>query len=428
MIALPDFVVTFFASFANQALIWGWLFILFFVMWIAWETYQFIKRIDYIAAIPWTYLQITVPDESPQTPKAMEQAYDVWGGIHKDPDLIEKFFEGYTLAWYSCELYCSRGRARYIMVVPTVHRKFFEGVLYGQYPNAEIKEVEDYSQELTYKDIEKTFDMFGTEVILETDDIYPVRTYTDYEDALAEDDKFIDPHQALVEAFTTIEEGEQFWLQVLVRPVSAKETKKWSDRGDEKMAALSGQAKEKTPSLLAQLRDFAFALPGELLTVAGGGIVEPKKKEEKKLFRLLNPAEEARIKGILQKVSRNGFRTKIRVIHIAPAGKLHKPNIGKAFGVFKQFNTFNLNSFRPDPATKTNGPNYILKQTRRRFRKRTILLYFQWRDFWGDESGFMMNAEELATLWHFPTKYGKSPSIERATSGLGAAPADLPYA
>ena len=405
---------------------WGWLFILFFVLWIAWETYQDIKHVDYVSSIHFPFLQITIPEENAQTPKAMEQAFEAWGGIQKNPDIIERYFEGYFLAWYTLELQCMRNRVRFIMVVPTNHRKFFEGVIYGQYPSANINEVEDYAQEYSFRDLEKTYDLYGTELVLVKDDIYPIRTYTDYEDVLAEDDKFIDPLQSVIEAFTTIEEGEQFWFQLLVKPVSGEEIGAWEERGEKEMLKISGRDVKEAKGLMATFYDLVLTLPSELLSILLSGPAEEKKKEVKqRLF--LHPGEAAQLEGIVGKVSRSGFRTRMRVLHIAPAGKLHKPNISKAIGVFKQFNTFNLNQLKPDPDTKTNGPNYFLKQSRRRFRKRNILLNYQYRDFWGDKSGYMMNAVELATLFHFPNKYARSPSISRATSGLGSAPDNLPY-
>src|SRR5581483_5613671 len=164
------------------------------------------------------------------TPKSMENAFDVWSGIHKSPDLAEHFFEGYIDDWYSCEIHCEPNRARYIIVLPTNHRKFFEGVAYGQYPNAEIKEVEDYTQRYNYTELEEKFDMFGTELTLAQDDIMPIRSYREYEDTLAEDDTFIDPHQALLEAFTNIREGEEFWVQILIRPVENKEVASWAKK------------------------------------------------------------------------------------------------------------------------------------------------------------------------------------------------------
>lgn len=413
---------------ADVLLAWGWLGLVFLALWIAWETYLYLKHLDYLSGIQWTYLQVTVPEDSAQTPKAFENAVEVWGGIHKDPDLIERLFEGYFLAWYSCELQCQRNSARYIIVTPTSHAKFIEGVIYGQYPTAEIKEVEDYSRTFTYQNIEKTFDMWGAEMVLVREDYYPIRLYREFEDSLAEDDRFVDPHQALVEAFTNVNEGEHFWIQVLIKPMSAGTIETWSEKGQKRIAELSGTATAPAAGWVRTITDFLLKVPSELLQAALSGPVEAEevKKEERK-FKIYNPSEDAEMKGILQKVSRSGFKVKIRVMHFAPAGKLHKPNYGKAIGVFKQFNSFNLNSLKPSSSSKTNGPNYILKQARRRYRKRKILVDYQYRDFWGDTSGDMMTAEEIATLYHFPIKYVRAPAIERAISGLGSPPENLPY-
>lgn len=416
------------ASLSDVILAWGWLLVLFLAMWVAWETYKLIKYIDYGSSMQWTFFQVTVPEDSIQTPKAIENAIEVWGGIHKDPDVVEKFFEGYMLPWYSCEIQCRKDMVRYIMVVPTAHAKFFEGVVYGQYPTAEVKEVEDYTQEYTYQEMEKTFDMYGTEVVLVKDDIYPIRTYREWEDALMEDERFVDPHQALIEAYSNVGEGEQFWVQIMIKPVGADVINAWAEKGQEKIAEIGGEKIEKPLSLMSKLGGVVMALPGEIFRAAllgpGAGA---ESKDEKPAFRFSNPAQDAEMKGILQKVARTGFKAKIRLIYIAPAGKLNKPNISKAIGAFKQFNSFHLNSFKPDPSTKTNGPNYFLKASRRRFRKRIILLNYQWRDFTGDASGQMMTAEELATIYHFPTIYIKAPVVQRASAGLSSPPDNLPY-
>lgn len=423
--------VTFFtaiASLSEVILAWGWLLVSFLAMWVAWETYKLIKYIDYGSSIQWTFLQITIPDLAIQTPKAIENAIEVWGGIHKDPDVVEKFFEGYMLPWYSCEIQCQKDRVRYIMVVPAAHSKFFEGVIYGQYPTAEVKEVEDYTQEFTYQEMEKTFDMYGTEIVLVKDDIYPIRTYREWEDALMEDEGFVDPHQALIEAYSNVGEGEQFWVQIMIKPVGADVINAWAESGQKKIAEVSGEKVEEKKSVMGQLFEILLALPNELFKAFSSGPVEAgSEKDEKPVLRMHNPAQDAEMKGILQKVSRTGFKTKIRLVYIAPAGKLNKPNISKAIGAFKQFNSFHLNSFKPDPDTKTNGPNYFLKAQRRRLRKRILLLNFQWRDFSGDSSGQMMTAEELATIYHFPTIYVKAPVVQRATSGLSSPPENLPY-
>ncbi len=232
----------------------------------------------------------------------------------------------------------------------------------------------------------------------------------------------------MIEAFTTIEEGEHYWFQILVRPIPGQDIESWSKKGQEKIMALAGRAKEKPAGIFSRILSLGAAIPGELLQIATTGAVTPTEEQERKERFFMNPAEQEEAQGIFRKVSRSGFRTKLRLIHLAPMGKLHKPNISKAIGVFKQFSYFHLNTLYPKPESKTNGPNYILKATRRNYRKRKVFADYQYRDFWGDESGEMFTAEELATLYHFPTKYGKSPALQRATAGLGSAPENLPFA
>ena len=412
---------------ADAILVWGWLLLVFLAMWIAWETYVLLKHIDYVGSIQWTFFQVTLPDEVTVSPKAFENAIEVWGGMHKNPDVIGRLFDGYFLAWYSCESQCIKGLARYIIVVPTPHAKFIEGVIYGQYPMATVTEVEDYTQEFSYEDIGKTFDIWGSEIHLVKDDIYPIRTYREFEDSLAEDESYIDPHQALIEAFTNINEGEHFWVQVMIKPIDAKDIDAWTQKGLDKIAELSGDEKEEAPGFFASIGAFLFAIPKELYQVFLTGPLEAESDKQDFNFRIYNPSQDAEMKGILQKVQRTGFRTMIRVVHIAPVGKLHKPNYGKAIGAFKQFTSSHLNSFKPDPVTKTNGPNIVLKHTRRAYRNRAMLFNYQWRDFWGDDSGYMMNAEELATVYHFPNKYTRSPGIQRAPASGGSPPSNVPY-
>jgi hypothetical protein len=408
----------------------GWLLLFGFTLWIAWETYMLLKGIDYTNAVEWSFLQVTLPSDALQTPKAMEVAYDVWGGIHKNPDMIEKYFDGYMEAWYSCELQCTMGTVRYIMVVPTMHRRFFEGVIYGQYPNATIKEVEDYTLNYDWRNNGKTFNMYGTEMLLVKEDIYPIKTYIEYEDSFAEEDKFVDPHQSLVEAYTNVGPGEEYWVQICIRAMDGPLIEKWAEEGASVVAEISGQAKEEGESMWMKFKHLLFAWPIELISVilSGKALEAADSKDDKPTLRFFNPVDEAKMKAILMKTSKGGFKCKIRVIYIAPLGQLHKPNISRAIGAFKQFNTYHANSFKPDPETKTNGPNYFMKASRRAFRERNILLNFQWRDFWGRFSGEWFNSEELATLYHFPAKYVKAPNLERAKSGLKSAPENLPYA
>ncbi|OGY30781.1 MAG: hypothetical protein A2805_02000 [Candidatus Andersenbacteria bacterium RIFCSPHIGHO2_01_FULL_46_36] len=421
-----------FADFAQQfgptILTLGWLLVVWMIFWIAWKTYLVMKMVDFVSAIEWTFYEIKLPDETEETPKSMEVLYEYVGGIHKGPDFNEKYFDGYLEPWASFELYCTQQSVRYIIVVPTAHKRLFEGIIYGQYPKADIQETEDYTQRYSYKDLRKKYEMWGSDVILTNDDILPIKTYPQFEAKLAEEVPFVDPMQIIVEALTNVEAGEEFWIQVMVRPLDAAIIKDWEKRGEKEIAKISGQAKKEKPGMWENFKNFMLAVPGEILSILFRGPLDFEKEKEEKVLRFFNPVDEAKMKGILEKISGNGYKTKIRIIHIAPVGQLKKPNIARGFGVFKQFNAWHLNGFAPDAETRTNKPNFIFRDRRRLWREKNILLNFQWRDFFGTDSGQIMNAEELATLYHFPVKYVSSPSVQRAKAGRQAPPANLPYA
>lgn len=406
----------------------GWLLVLTLILWIAWSTYRILKMIDYVSALQWSFLQITIPPESEETPKSMELLYEVLGGIHKSPDIVENYFEGYLEAWYSCEMHFMPGRVRYIMVVPTGYRQFFEGAIYGQYPKANVREVEDYTLRYDFRDIREKFEVWGAEIDMPGEEIYPIKTYLSYETMLAEEDKYIDPHAGIIDGLTEISPGEEFWFQLLVRPEHAKDMNAFAQKAQKEVAKIAGQAPDEPDTLGDRFKELAKEFPKELIHAATRGPIESSSKDKEQQLRFFNPVDEAKMKGILQKSEQTVFRVKMRLVHIAPAGQLRKPNVGRAVGVFKQFNTFHLNSLRPEPTSKTNGPNYLLRDTRRLWREKRIFLNFQWRDFWGRGSGQWMSAEELATLYHFPSKYMRTPGVERAKSGLQSPPDNLPYA
>ena len=418
----------FFQDFGPSILTIGWLLAFWMILWITWKTYLLMKMVDYVSAIEWTYFQITLPEETEETPKSMEIVFEILGGMHKNPDFNEQYFEGYIEPWASFELFCTANSAKFIMLIPTPHRRLFESIMYAQYPKANIEEVEDYTQKYHWKDNRKKFELYGAELVLNQDDIYPIKTYKEFEAGLAERIPFVDPAQIMMETLTNIEPGEEFWIQFLVRPADGGEIQKWEKKGEKKIAEISGQAKKSAPTMWENFQEFMLAIPGELATSFLKGPLEFEKKKEEKVLRFFNPVDEAKMKGILQKTSVNGHRVKIRIIYLAPVGGMKKPNIGRLIGIFKQFSTFHMNGFKPDGETKTNGPNFIFRNKRRMYREKTILQNYQQRDFFGRGTGFMLNSEELATLYHFPVKYVSAPSVDRAKAGRKAPPANLPYA
>lgn len=92
-----------------------------------------------------------------------------------------------------------------------------------------------------------------------------------------------------------------------------------------------------------------------------------------------------------------------------------------------------LNGFKPRFTTSFDYPWQDPFGTKIKKMKAEILEAYQLRDyFWKsdykkkDRKVFILNTEELATIYHFPGKVAQTPSIRRVDSKKTAAPDNLP--
>ena len=72
-------------------------------------------------------------------------------------------------------------------------------------------------------------------------------------------------------------------------------------------------------------------------------------------------------------------------------------------GIMKQFSDLDINSFSRGKYTKT-GADYALAEKRKTWRKTKLLRRAKARDWYAGDDYYILNTEELATLWHFPSK------------------------
>jgi len=76
--------------------------------------------------------------------------------------------------------------------------------------------------------------------------------------------------------------------------------------------------------------------------------------------------------------------------------------------------------------TKTSGLDYLFTKRRMARRQNNILTAFQDRARSAGSSGIILNTEELATVYHFPTIMVKAPLVARTQAKRASAPISLP--
>ena len=97
-------------------------------------------------------------------------------------------------------------------------------------------------------------------------------------------------------------------------------------------------------------------------------------------------------------------------------------------GGIKQFNTVDLNSLKPATKYWTSiPPPWDFRSFRLNLRRRAILRAYCGRsESRGAGHPFVLNIEELATLWHFPMMSVKAPLVKKSESKKAEPPFSLP--
>ena len=418
--------------------VWWWLpmpFVLwppFSFLWRWWRTEKFLKE------NPSIILEIKIPKEVIKPIRAMEVVLDgLWQILYDAPDpYYEKWIEGKVICSYSFEIVSIGGEPHFYIRIPKANKDAIEAVIYGQYSAAEISVVEDYAKRIP-KDIpNKDWDLWGADYRTLRPSPYPIKTYLEFEsEREALEEKRIDPLATLLESMAKIEKGEELWVQIIASPVTDKEVS-WVTEGEKIRDELSKRIEKKSPykSMILEAAD---------LIVSGnvpGGADKEEKKELLPPEMKLTSGERDIVSAIEKKMAKRGFNTNIRFIYLGKKEVFFKPKLRLALSYFSNFATQNLNMLVPyGQPFITKIPKKIIffknafYQRRLYLRKRRIFRSYVQRDhplFPASRkfpSSFVLNVEELASLFHFPGKSSApAPFINRIETKKGEAPTGLP--
>jgi len=389
-----------------------WLYLptlLFFAWLISFETYN---RLRYLASLEWVLLEIKVPREVNKSPKGMEQIFAALYGIFLGSvRWQDRFFKGKVLDWFSFEIAGTGGDIHFYVRTQTKYRNLVESQIYAQYPDTELAEVEDYLSSLPPFIPNDEYDLWGGELVLSREDVYPIRTYPEFEEKGTGPDiaKRIDPIASLSEILSTLEYKEYISIQLLIRPAGDE----WIKKGQAVVDTLMGKKPKPKQGLLSNA---IFGLD-ELL----GGT--PAKKEESNDKEQLSPGKQDTLKAVEHSFTRLGFQSGIRMVYIFPKNMFHITHLAAMNGAFKQFASPSLNSFKLNKYTTPPIRGFLHKQ---KAYQRKAFMYRKLRDRLFVKKPIILTTEELATVYHFPDVSVKSPLLPRVETKKGEPPAGLP--
>ncbi len=302
-----------------------------------------------------TCVQVAVPRDNEIKIDAMEQIFSSLVSIKKG-----------SRGWFgllnflvvqphiSFELVARREDIRFYIVVPEKMRDLLEKQIHGGYPGAEIRVVD----EPTIFNEEGSVEF--SQLVLRNAPYYPIQIYKN----LA-----TDPLAALTSALAKMGEGEGAHIQLLISPADSS----WKSKG----RAWIGRTKKKEAN--------------------------PEKASYK--------VDAKQLEAVDAKVSKNGFRTSIRIVVTSSSADSAKAHLANIKAAFEQYNG-DLNGLK--------GKKVRLKpmfMTDFIYRYQPMLL-------WGDWT--ILNSEELATIFHFPNKSVETPHIHWLNAKRAPAPQQIP--
>lgn len=379
--------------------------------------------------------EIIIPKESVKPIRAMESVFTSLWQIHSTPNWHEKWWKGQDLPSYSFEIAGIDGIPHFYIRCRAGIKNVVHSAVHSQYPEAEIIEVEDYTQKVPQDAPNKDWTLWGCDYRLVRPECYPIKTYENFEtEREIKEEKRIDPMAALLESIGRLKEGEQIWIQIRTRPI-LEENKPWKAEGKKIIDKLV--YRKPPPPKKTLVGEFASTI-GE---VAGGILGVPQKKSEKPRNELLppemklTPGEREVVAGIENKISKLGYETYVRFIYLGKKGSYMGGNKVLGLNYFTNFVTQNLNALVPwSPSItkiKKNWWDWYLPQSRRLYlrKRKTFRNYVMRVPYPFPQKGgtFVLNTEELASIYHFPSRIlTPSSLVPRIESKKGEAPLELP--
>lgn len=380
------------------------------------------RREAFRSKVKWILLAIDIPKDNEQTPKAVEHIFNHLFAIKKTGDFYMRYWQGYTQQPLSFEIVSLGGYVQFLVRLPENLRDLVEAAFYAQYPDAEITEVEDYTEDIPNRFPHREWDIWGTELKLENKDYYPITTYPAFEHTLTQ--QFLDPMASFLEILSRLRRGEQIWIQIIIAPPADD---KWRKNGLREIKKLIGESSGGEGTLL---KASGRVLAGTYETLvaslyAPGRETEPDESGPPNLIQYLPPNDKRVVESIGMKISKLGYETKIRVVYAAKKKCFQDDRPAAVIGALRQFNSLDLNGFTIDKRTKTSA-KFFRSEQRKLKRKNQIIRAYKRRDTKVGPAPFVLNSEELATIFHFPVITVKAPLLKKTEAKKSEPPTRLP--
>ncbi len=357
---------------------WIWLPLILILAYLTWRNYQtkpIVDNYDYVL------LSLEVPRDNDKKELSAEQLFSSLHGVLRSKQELK--MSGGLQEHFSFEVASVGNQIRFYVRVPKHLQSFVEGQIYAQYPAVQIHEAaQDYARTASAHAVTAI-----DELVLTDNQFLPIKTFQNFE---------VDPLAGITAAISKLNKSdEEIWIQILARPIADD----WQSSSAKFVARCKsgiGSGKFDNFSWAAQLVEALWQPPE---ASAAGKTAE------------LSDRDKLRVQKAEEKASQKlGYKVKIRIAYLGDDQEAARIQLNAVASAFKQFNSTSLNGFK--------------LAARPSFERSDLAAYVK-REFpQGD--GFILNTEELASVFHLPHMNVETPNVVWANSKTAEPPTDLP--
>ena len=277
---------------------------------------------------------------------------------------------------------------RFYIWTPKHLQAFVEGQIYAQYPTVQIYEQdEDYADRQLHQTV-----IHSAELVLTDDETLPIKTFPSFE---------VDPLAAITATLAKLDkEDEEMWIQIMARPIPDDWHRKGAADGQPESARWRWVVWQRAGGATISYAGEALAA----LATAAGRLAAGESAKNRKFPNAINRVSRPSRK----RATKLGYQVKIRLLYAGHDQHTARLRMQALVGAFKQFNTTNLNGF------EAKYPSF----------NRDKQLEYQTRFF--IDKGYILNIEELASIFHLPHTTVETPNIVWATTKTAEPPSNVP--
>lgn len=403
------------------------------------------------AQIEGVVLRVAVSKTNERGPIVAEQIYSALHGLEENYGLWD-YLSGKPKPRISLEIASVNNIIQFFIWSPKRYKNVIESQIYAQYPDVEIEEVEDYAKEafnlfevsahknkataaqsdLVEYDVKAAAlqarasrsamrNAVTAELTLTDAGIYPIKRFSQFEDKLTR--LATEPLAGITATLSKLNAtDEQAWIQITMEPIGD-----WWRKRSLKCLRLLNRGLFKNTFWLQDTLTGIYMVRGFwsrlfyspihffLWFFRGASVdspVESSSSNDDDLDEQVSRSHDREdpMSAAVDKVTRLSYDVSIRLVYLPrPENKdLATVKLNEIAGSFKQFNLPNLNGFEVARLDQANMS--ILK----RFQQRLVV------------QPFVLNVEELATLYHMPSKEVGTPNVFWVNSRRLEPPHDLP--